>query len=75
MRYTTVVWDPQANVDLIISDKLAELQAQGIETDLSIQPDNDGSIGTRSWPTLEAAEAWVTFCQSVGAKSASVNPE
>jgi|LauGreDrversion4_2_1035121.scaffolds.fasta_scaffold811305_1 hypothetical protein len=75
MRYTTVVWDPQANVDLIISDKLAELRAQGIETDLSIQPNDDGPIGTRSWPTLEAAEAWVTFCQSVGAKSASVDPE
>ena len=75
MRYTTVQWDPQANVDELISDKLAELQAQGIETELSIQDDDDGVIGIRSWPTLEAAEAWVAFCQGVGAKSASVNPE
>lgn len=75
MRYTTVTWEPEVNVDEIISAKLAELQAQGIESELSVQSHIDGPIGTRSWPTLEAAEAWVVFCQSVGAKSASVVPE
>ncbi len=30
---------------------------------------------TRSWPSLEAAESWVTFVLAEGAVSAVVNPE
>jgi len=29
----------------------------------------------RVWPTLEAAQAWVTFVLAEGATSAAVNPE
>lgn len=75
MRYTTVVWDPSTDIDSVIAAKIAELGSQGIVSELTTSTDNNGPTGIRSWPTLEAAEAWVQFCLSVGARSASVNPE
>jgi hypothetical protein len=75
MRYTTVVWDTSTDIDSVIGTKLAELTSQGIVSELTTSGDGNTVSGVRSWPTLEAAEAWVQFCLSVGASSASVNPE
>lgn len=73
---TIVVWTtrPTGTVETEINDYVAEMTAQGL-TDgvphfLSL-PDGKLQVN-RSWTTVQAADAWVTFITALGPESAEV---
>lgn len=77
MRYTTVIWEPPITAEqrAVCDAKIAELEAQGIDSFLNFVDEGSRQVAIRSWPDLASAEEWCAFALGVGCSSASVDPE
>lgn len=76
MRYTTVVWEPPTTTEQIsqLDAKIAEMEARGITSELTLVNEGTRQVAVRSWPELANAEEWCDFALNIGCASASVDP-
>lgn len=78
MRSTTVIWEPPCTDEqsALCKAKLDELDAQGIEINPpALTKEGTRDVASRSWSDLATAESWCEFVLSIGAASATVDPE
>jgi len=76
MRYTTVIWEPPTTAEQIsqLDAKIAEMEARGIYSELTLVNEGTRQVAIRSWPELTNAEEWCDFVLNIGCSSASVDP-
>lgn len=78
MRYTTVIWEPPCTdaQAVLVKEKLDSLILQGVEIGpVSLNRESTRDVAIRPWEDLATAESWCEFVLSVGASSATVEPE
>lgn len=81
-RSTTTTWNFAEPEDAMAIAGMIQSKTQELIGDTEFQPtiditwiDTTIEQVTRTWPSLEIAEQWVSFVTGLGATSAVVNPE
>jgi hypothetical protein len=76
MRYTTVIWEPPCTNEQTdqVNIKIAEMEARGISSEITLVNEGTRQVAVRSWPELSNAEEWCDFVLNIGCAGASVDP-